>query len=181
MCFRTDTPAELQLVKDSALKAGASDAVICTHWAKGGEGALDLADAVIAATNKPNNFKLLYKDNLSIEEKINVIAKEMYGAGIINLTDKVTKFICMFVIFTLSNLRLCDNFIIFCSLQVYEKIANYEKLGYGKYPLCMAKTSNSLTGDPAIKGAPTGFALNISDIFVSTGAGFIVPMVGEVS
>lgn len=62
-----------------------------------------------------------------------------------------------------------------------EKIANYHQFGYDKYALCMAKTSNSLTGDAAIKGAPTGFPLHITDIFVSTGAKFVVPMVGEVS
>lgn len=62
-----------------------------------------------------------------------------------------------------------------------KKIENYNKLGYNKFPICMAKTSNSLTGDPAIKGAPTGFTLNITNMFVSVGAGFIVPMVGEVS
>lgn len=70
----------------------------------------------------------------------------------------------------------------FChSLQVQKKIENYTKLGYNKLPICMAKTANSLTGDPAIKGAPTGFTLDITDIFVSVGAGFIVPMVGEVN
>lgn len=65
-------------------------------------------------------------------------------------------------------------------LQVQKKIEEYNKLGYKKLPLCMAKTSNSLTGDPSIKGAPTGFTLNITDIFVSVGARFVVPMVGEV-
>lgn len=66
-------------------------------------------------------------------------------------------------------------------MQVQKKIEKYNKLGYNTLPLCMAKTSNSLTGDPSIKGAPTDFTLNITDIFVSVGAGFIVPMVGEVS
>jgi len=64
---------------------------------------------------------------------------------------------------------------------VQKKIENYNKLGYNKLPICMAKTSNSLTGDPAIKGAPTGFTLDITDIFVSVGAEFVVPMVGEVN
>lgn len=147
----TDTEAELQLIKEAALASGASDAVICTHWADGGAGATALADAVIAATEKPSNFKPLYNLNLSIEEKINVIAKEMYGAGEVVLTDKVK-----------------------------EKIKMYNTLGYDKYPICMAKTSNSLTGDASIKGAPTGFKLDVNDIFVSVGAGFIVPIVGEI-
>ncbi|XP_074105525.1 pug C-1-tetrahydrofolate synthase, cytoplasmic [Cotesia typhae] len=147
----TDTQAELNLVKEAALKNGALQAVICTHWAKGGEGALDLADAVIQAVKQPSNFKLLYDLDVSIEEKIKIIATKMYGAGEIILADKVK-----------------------------DKIARYNELGYNKYPLCMAKTSNSLTSDPAIKNAPRGFSLEITDIFVSVGAGFVVPMVGEI-
>ncbi|XP_017796801.1 PREDICTED: C-1-tetrahydrofolate synthase, cytoplasmic isoform X2 [Habropoda laboriosa] len=147
----TDTQAELELVKQAAIESGATDAVICNHWAAGGAGATELADAVITATNKLSNFKVLYDLNIGIEEKINIIAKEIYGAGQVVLADKVLK-----------------------------KIEKYSKLGYDKLPLCMAKTSNSLTGDPSIKGAPTGFTLDITDIFVSVGAGFIVPMVGEI-
>ncbi|XP_076666632.1 pug C-1-tetrahydrofolate synthase, cytoplasmic [Andrena cerasifolii] len=147
----TDTPAELELVKQAAISSGASNAVICNHWAEGGAGATELADAVIAATKTPSNFKVLYDVNASIEEKINTIAKEMYGAGKVVLADKVQK-----------------------------KIEAYNKLGYDKLALCMAKTSNSLTGDASIKGAPTGFTLDITDIFVSVGAGFVVPMVGEI-
>ncbi|KAJ8674099.1 hypothetical protein QAD02_005361 [Eretmocerus hayati] len=148
---QTDTPAELQLVKEAALANGAAAAVVCKHWAEGGQGAADLADAVIAATSKPSNFKFLYELDLSIEAKIEKIAKEMYGAGEIILADKVKA-----------------------------KIQEYNKLGYDKLPLCMAKTSNSLTGDANVKGAPTGFKLDITDIFVSVGAGFVVPMVGEI-
>ncbi|XP_003700207.3 pug C-1-tetrahydrofolate synthase, cytoplasmic isoform X1 [Megachile rotundata] len=147
----TDTQAELELVKQAAIQSGAADAIICNHWAEGGAGATQLADAVIAAVNKPSNFKLLYDLDTGIEEKINIIAKEIYGAGQVILADKVQ-----------------------------EKIKKYNELGYDKLPLCMAKTSNSLTGDPSIKGAPTGFTLDITDIFVSVGAGFVVPMVGEI-
>ncbi|KAK9310011.1 hypothetical protein QLX08_000493 [Tetragonisca angustula] len=147
----TDTEAELELLKQAAIESGATDAIICNHWAEGGAGAIELADAVIAATNKISNFRLLYDLNIGIEEKINTIAKEMYGAGEVVLTEKVQ-----------------------------EKIKKYTQLGYDKLPLCMAKTSNSLTGDPSIKGAPTGFTLKITDIFVSVGASFIVPMVGEI-
>ncbi|XP_003697425.1 C-1-tetrahydrofolate synthase, cytoplasmic [Apis florea] len=147
----TDTQSELELIKKAAIESGAIDAIICNHWSEGGAGATALADAVIAATNKHYNFKVLYDLNINIEEKINIIAKEIYGAGQIILADKVQK-----------------------------KIEKYNKLGYNTLPLCMAKTSNSLTGDPSIKGAPTDFTLNITDIFVSVGAGFIVPMVGEI-
>ncbi|CAB0035950.1 unnamed protein product [Trichogramma brassicae] len=134
----TDTPAELELVQKAAIANGANSAVVCTHWADGGKGALDLADAVINATSQPSNFHFLYELNLSIGDKINKIAKEMYGAG-----------------------------------------EEYNKLGYDRLPLCVAKISNSLTGDPNVKNAPTGFKLYITDIFVSVGAGFVVAMVGE--
>lgn len=136
----TDTQSELELIKEAAIKSGAIDAIVCNHWAEGGAGATALADAVIAATNKNYNFKVLYDLNINIEEKINIIAKEIYGAGQVILADKVQK-----------------------------KIEKYNKLGYDTLPLCMAKTSNSLTGDPSIKGAPIDFTLNITDIFVSVG------------
>ncbi|CAL7948584.1 unnamed protein product [Xylocopa violacea] len=147
----TDTQAELELVKQAAIKSGAADAVLCNHWAEGGAGAVELAEAVIAVTSKPSNFKLLYNLNIGIEEKINIIAREMYGAGQVIFADKV-----------------------------HEKIKKYTELGYDRLPLCMAKTALSLSGDPSVKGAPTGFTLDITDIFVSVGAGFIVPMVGEI-
>ncbi|XP_031367074.1 C-1-tetrahydrofolate synthase, cytoplasmic isoform X2 [Apis dorsata] len=140
----TDTQSELELIKKAAIESGATDAIICNHWTEGGAGATALADAVIAATNKHYNFKVLYDLNINIEEKINIIAKEIYGAGQVILADKVQK-----------------------------KIEKYNKLGYDTLPLCMAKTSNSLTGDPSIKGAPIDFTLNITDIFVSVGADII--------
>ncbi|CAG4957702.1 unnamed protein product [Colias eurytheme] len=147
-----DTQAELNLVKEFATKNGAFRAVICDHWAQGGAGALDLADAVIAACDTPSTFNYLYPLGMSIQDKIQKIAFEMYGAGKIDYTD-----------------------------DVLEKIKRFTEKGYDKFPICMCKTSNSLTGDPTVKGAPTGFTLRISDIFVSVGAGFVVPMVGEIS
>ncbi|XP_023940349.2 C-1-tetrahydrofolate synthase, cytoplasmic [Bicyclus anynana] len=147
-----DTEAELNLVKEYAVKNGAFRAVICNHWATGGAGALELADAVIAACDTPSRFEYLYPLDVSIEEKIQTIAKEMYGAGQIEYTD-----------------------------EVLAKIKVFTERGYDKLAVCMAKTSNSLTGDPSVKGAPTGFTLRINDIFVSVGAGFVVPMVGEIS
>ncbi|XP_035449544.2 C-1-tetrahydrofolate synthase, cytoplasmic isoform X2 [Spodoptera frugiperda] len=147
-----DTPAELNLVKEFAVKNGAFRAVLCDHWAKGGLGALELADAVIEACDSKSKFDFLYPLQLSIQEKIQIIAKEMYGAGQVEYTD-----------------------------EVLEKIKTFTDMGYDKFPICMAKTSNSLTGDPAVKGAPTGFTLKINGIFASVGAGFVVPMVGEIS
>ncbi|KAJ0173645.1 hypothetical protein K1T71_010794 [Dendrolimus kikuchii] len=147
-----DSQAELDLVRKFALENGAFRAVICDHWAKGGEGALDLADAVIDACNQESQFNFLYPLNMSIQDKIKKIATEMYGAGDIEYTE-----------------------------EVLEKINVFTEKGYDKFTVCMAKTSNSLTGDPAIKGAPTGFTLRINGIFASVGAGFVVPMVGEIS
>ncbi|XP_015111335.1 C-1-tetrahydrofolate synthase, cytoplasmic isoform X1 [Diachasma alloeum] len=147
----SDTKAELELVKTAAIKGGARNAVVCTHWAEGGKGALELADAVIAATEEASKFELLYDLECSIEEKMRTIAEKMYGAGEVVLNDKVKG-----------------------------EIEEYKRLGYDKLPLCMAKTSNSLTGDPSVKGAPRRFPLEVNDIFVSTGAGFVVPMVGEI-
>lgn len=87
--FSTDTENELRLVKEAALKYGAFDAIVCTHWADGSKGAEELAEAVIRACDKPSQFKFLYDLDLSLEEKINVIAKEMYGAGSVELSPNV--------------------------------------------------------------------------------------------
>ncbi|XP_041968896.1 C-1-tetrahydrofolate synthase, cytoplasmic isoform X1 [Aricia agestis] len=147
-----DSEAELNMVRDYAEKSGAFRAVICDHWAKGGAGALGLADAVIEACDAKSDFRFLYPLDLPLPDKITTIAREMYGAGTVEYTD-----------------------------DVLDKMKSYAEKGYDKLPVCMAKTSNSLTGDPAVKGAPTGFTLRVNDMFVSVGAGFVVPMVGEIS
>lgn len=152
LVFRTDSYSEIELIRHASLTAGADGAVACCHWSDGGKGAIPLAEKLIEACNKPSSFKLLYDLDDTIEHKIEKIAKEMYGAGVIEFTPKVK-----------------------------ETIERYKSQGFEKLPICMAKTSNSLTGDPNIKGAPFGFTLKISDIFLSAGAGFIVTMVGEVS
>lgn len=93
LSFRTDTENEISLVKKAALKNGAFDAIVCTHWADGGLGAADLADAVIKACETKNNFKFLYDVHKSIEEKISIVAKEMYGAGQVIYESKVKELI----------------------------------------------------------------------------------------
>ncbi|XP_004924493.1 C-1-tetrahydrofolate synthase, cytoplasmic isoform X1 [Bombyx mori] len=147
-----DSAAELSLVQDFALHNGAFRAVVCSHFTDGGAGAIELADAVIDACNRPTHFQYLYPLSFSIQDKIHTIASQMYGASEIEYTE-----------------------------EVLEKIKIFTEKGYDKFPICMAKTSNSLTGDPSIKGAPTDFTLKINGIFVSVGAGFVVPMVGEIS
>lgn len=149
---KNDTKAEHDLIKRAAMEHGAFACVTSNHWAEGGKGAVDLADALIDACNQESSFKFLYDVELSIEEKINKIAKEMYGAGNVDFAAKVR-----------------------------EAMRLYAEKGYSKLPICMAKTAASLTGDPNIKGAPTGFRIFVNDIFLSAGAGFIVPLVGEIS
>uniref|UniRef100_A0AC35UAU5 C-1-tetrahydrofolate synthase, cytoplasmic n=1 Tax=Rhabditophanes sp. KR3021 TaxID=114890 RepID=A0AC35UAU5_9BILA len=148
--FSSDTQAELDMV---VRKVNGFNAVgvISNHWAKGGAGAVDLAKAVIEACNKPSQFKFLYDLDCSIESKIRTIATKIYGAGDLDIKPKAQ-----------------------------EKIERFEKLGYGKLPICMAKTQYSLSHDPKLKGAPTGFTLPILDINASVGAGFLFPVCGEI-
>ncbi|XP_039281727.1 C-1-tetrahydrofolate synthase, cytoplasmic isoform X2 [Nilaparvata lugens] len=150
--FETDTEAEIELVRSMCVTAGAEAVVVCSHWAEGGRGAGDLADAVIKACEQPKSFRFLYDLNSSIEEKIRTISAEMYGASSVEFTPIVR-----------------------------QRMQEYEKKGFGKLPVCMSKTALSLSGDPALKGVPTNFAINVSDIYLSAGAGFVVAMVGEIT
>ncbi|KAF5274072.1 hypothetical protein FQR65_LT04470 [Abscondita terminalis] len=150
--FQSDTDAEINMVKQASKENGAFDAVHCTHWAEGGQGAVNLANAVIAASEQKSRFRFLYDVNMSIEDKMNTIAREMYGADKVELAPRVQ-----------------------------EIISQYTAQGYGHLPICMAKTPLSLTGDPSIKGAPKGFVLKINDMTLSAGAGFIVPICGEIT
>lgn len=150
--FQYDTTAEIDLVRKIAKEAGAEDAVASNHWAEGGKGAFELAKAVAAASEKKSNFQYLYPLEYGIKEKIEVIAKKMYGAAGVEYSEKAEK-----------------------------EIARYTKLGFDSLPICMAKTHLSLSDDPVKKGAPTGFNLPIRDIRASVGAGFIYPLVGKMS
>ncbi|KAI9328346.1 formate--tetrahydrofolate ligase-domain-containing protein [Obelidium mucronatum] len=151
--FSSDSDAELELVRKMAIQAGAADAVVCDHWAKGGLGAIDLANAVVRVTDEvqeEGGFKFLYDLDLPIEKKIEIIAKEMYGADGIELSE------------------LAKN-----------KIEVYTRQGFGKLPICMAKTHLSLSHNPKLKGVPTGFTVPVRDIRASVGAGFLYPLLGE--
>ena len=150
--FPTDTQAEWDLIRQAALDAGASDAVTAFHWAEGGEGAAPLAEAVEKAAAKPSSVKPLYPLELGLKEKIERIAKEVYGAGSVQYTPAAQK-----------------------------AIEGYSKLGYDTLPVCMAKTQYSLSHDPLLKGAPTGYVFPVSDVRLSAGAGFIYPVVGEIN
>ncbi len=148
--FKDDTPAEVELVREAALAAGAEDAVVCTHWMNGGEGAVGLAQAVIKAAEKPSTFKFLYPLEMSIKEKIETICKQIYGADGVEYLPEAEA-----------------------------KIELYTRLGFDKLPLCMAKTHISLSHDPSLKGVPKGYKIPIRDIRASVGAGFLYPLLGE--
>ncbi len=151
--FLNDTPAELELVRKAAIEeGGAVDAVVCEHWEKGGEGAIDLAKAVIKAAEMPANFKFLYPLEKSIKEKIETIAREVYGADGVDYLPEAE-----------------------------ERIAEYTRLGFDKLPICMAKTHLSLSHDATLKGVPKGFRIPIRDIRASVGAGFLYPLLGTMS
>ena len=148
--FTPDTDAEIALVRKIAQEAGAEDAVPTEHWARGGAGARDLAEAVMAACEKPSSFDFLYPLDVSIKEKIETIATKVYGADGVDYLPEAEA-----------------------------KIKQYTAFGYDNLPICMAKTHLSLSHDPSLKGVPTGWRLPIRDIRASAGAGFLYPLCGE--
>lgn len=147
--FPTDTAAEIDIVKEKGLAAGAASVVTHEGWAKGGAGCLELAEAVIEATEKDNNFHYLYPLEASIKEKIEIIATKVYGADGVTYLEQAEK-----------NIKL------------------FESVGFGNLPICMAKTHLSLSHDPALKGRPRNYKIPIRDIRASVGAGFLYPLLG---
>ncbi len=148
--FTTDTDKEIEFIRNKAIEAGAEDAVLSQVWAKGGAGGKALAEAVIKACEKGNDFHFLYPLEATIKEKIETIATKVYGANGVDY------------------LPLAE-----------QRIKLYTKLGYDKLPICMAKTHLSLSHDPNLKGRPRGFRVPIRDIRASVGAGFLYPLLGE--
>ena len=149
--FPTDTPAEVAAIQDVSLAAGARAAVVTTHWADGGRGAEALAHAVWAAAEEgAPDFQLLYPDEAPLRDKIEAIATRIYGAAGVEYQPGATK-----------------------------ALKQYEDMGFGHLPICMAKTQYSLSHDANLKGRPTGFTLPIREVRLSAGAGFITPLCGE--
>ncbi len=149
--FATDTPAEVELIREAAMKMGAMDAVVSTHWADGSKGAKKLAEAVIKAADKPSKFQFLYPlDTTTIKEKIEKIATAIYRADGVDYSPEAE-----------------------------EQIERYTRLGFDKLPICMAKTHLSFTTDATKKGAPTGFRISVREIRASAGAGFLYPILGD--
>mmetsp|Transcript_1976 Transcript_1976/g.2678 ORF Transcript_1976/g.2678 Transcript_1976/m.2678 type:complete len:656 (+) Transcript_1976:45-2012(+) len=151
--FKTDTDAEIEVVKQKSLAAGAYDAVMSNHWALGGEGAANLARAVEKACeeNDESNFKFLYDVNISIREKIESISKEIYGADGVDFSEVAE-----------------------------QQITQYESTGFGKLPICIAKTQYSFSCDASAKGVPTGFRITVREIRSCAGAGFLYPICGDI-
>jgi formate--tetrahydrofolate ligase len=149
--FPGDTPAEVEAIRSVALAAGARDAVVATHFVDGGAGATDLAEAVWSATEDADrSFALLYPDDLSLEDKIEAIVTKVYGGDGVEYLPAARK-----------------------------SVQQYEAMGYGKLPICMAKTQYSLSHDATLKGRPTGFVVPIREVRLSAGAGFVTPLCGE--
>jgi formyltetrahydrofolate synthetase len=155
--FPADTEAEWDLIHDAAIKAGAADAALTRHWAQGGEGAADLARAIEkAAAGKEQNaagrFRFLYGEDMELAGKIETIAREIYGAEGVDYAPGVRR-----------------------------ELENLENGGYGRLPVCMAKTQYSLSHDPALKGAPKGWRLPVREVRLAAGAGFVNPICGDIS
>ena len=148
--FPTDSEKEIALVKELALNAGAETVVVHKGFGEGGAGAVDLANAVVAACEKPNTFNYLTPDGTPIVEQIQAIATRIYGATGIDL-----------------------------QMQAQKDLERVNKLGLGTAPVCMAKTQMSLSHDPALRNRPSGFILPVRSLVPSAGAGFVVALCGD--
>ncbi|AFR71550.1 formate-tetrahydrofolate ligase [Brachyspira pilosicoli B2904] len=148
--FVSDTDKEVELIKKHCEEMGV-DISLCEVWEKGGEGGEDLAKKIVKATSEESNYKPLYNLDKPIKEKIEYICKEIYGAGEVKFSNKANKMI--------------------------KKI---ESIGYGNLPICMSKTQKSISDNPALLNAPKGYTLNIDEIKLASGAGFIIAMAGGI-
>jgi formyltetrahydrofolate synthetase len=148
--FPADTAAEVELIRQRSLAAGAEDAHVSEAWARGGAGAEALARAVLKAAERPKQFRFLYDLERPIKEKIETIATRIYGADGVDYLPAAE-----------------------------QQIGKYAELGYGNLPICMAKTHLSISHDPALKGRPRGFRVLIREVRASLGAGFLYPLLGE--
>ncbi len=150
--FITDTDKEIKIVKEHCSKMRVKVS-LCTHWSEGGKGTEDLANNVveICKNNNKNNFKYLYSEDAPILKKIEIITKEIYRASRVEIAD-----------------------------QIKSQIKKIEESGFGKFPICIAKTQYSFSEDPKIKGAPSGHAISVREVRLSTGSKFIVVVCGSI-
>ena len=149
--FPTDHDSEHEVIRQIAQEMSARVAV-CTHFANGGAGAIELAHAVVEACNEPTTFSMLYPDSFSLREKIEKVATSIYGAASVEYSELAS-----------------------------EQLDRYENLGMGNLPVCIAKTHLSISADPTLKGAPTGHILRVREVRASVGAGFVYPICGDMS
>ncbi len=147
--FPTDHPSEHRAIREIAEELGARVAV-CTHFADGGRGAAELAEAVAEATEEPSEFRLLYPDDAPLREKIELVATKVYGASGVEYSPQASR-----------------------------QLDLYEGAGFGRLPVCIAKTHLSISSDPKRLGAPTGWTLPVREVRASVGAGFVYPICGE--
>jgi len=148
--FVADTENEMRILQEECEKIGV-EAVPCKHWSDGGNGTVDLAKKVVDLVDQKNSFKFLYEDKISLLDKIEKIAKEIYGA------DEI----------------IADN-------KIRSQLKQFEENGYGDFPICIAKTQYSFSTDPTLKGAPSGHSVPIRELRLSSGAEFIVVICGEI-
>jgi formate--tetrahydrofolate ligase len=148
--FPTDHRSEHDAIREIAGQMGARSAV-CTHFAEGGRGAAELAEAVAEAADEPAGFHFLYPDEASLTEKIGTVARRVYGADGVSYSPQAAR-----------------------------QIETYERAGFGRLPVCIAKTHLSISSDPALKGAPTGWTLPVREVRASVGAGFVYPICGDI-
>ncbi len=148
--FGTDSDAELKYIEQYCVEKGA-DFALSEVFGKGGDGGIELAQKVVEACEKPSDFSTLYPDNLTVKEKIDCIAKNIYGAARVNYTTQAEK-----------------------------AIAEVQKLGADSLPVCIAKTQYSLSDDPALLGAPKDFEITVRNVSLSNGAGFVVVYTGDI-
>ncbi len=148
--FPHDTDAEVKLARAAADDAGAVATVPCTHWSDGGKGAEALAEAVVAACDRPSGFQLLYPDDMPLKQKIETVCRRIYEAGAVTYSELAER-----------------------------QIRRYEANGLDKLPVCMAKTHLSLSHDSDFKGVPIGFTVPVREVRASIGAGFLYPLLGE--
>ena len=148
--FPTDTEAELELVRRKCVELGVNVA-LSEVWAKGGEGGLELAEEVLRLTEKPGSFRMMYTDEQPLREKIEAVVREIYGGDGVDILPAAAR-----------------------------ELEKLEKLGYGRLPVCMAKTQYSLSDNPALAGWPKGFRVTVKNVRLSAGAGFVVVLTGDI-
>ena len=148
--FVADTEKEIEALKEECKKLNI-EAISCEHWAKGGNGTVDLANKVVELTDQESNFKYIYEENIPLLDKVKKIAKEIYRADDIIADSKIR-----------------------------DQLKLFEEQGYGNFPICIAKTQYSFSTDPTLKGAPVNHSIPIREVRLSSGAEFIVVVCGEI-